>query len=205
MFYEPDKGHGLPHDPFKAIVAPRPIGWISTRSATGVANLAPYSFFNAVSSRPPLVMFSSDGEKNSLRNIRQSGEFACNFVTYDLFGAMNASSADVPGDVSEFGFANLQEGQCQAIAAPCVAAAAAVLECKLTEITSPKALNGSISRSVLVFGQVIGVRIDPAMLNDGLFDVTARGGVVSRLGYMDYAVTREVFSARRPDWQPAKF
>lgn len=202
MFYEPDKGHGLPHDPFKAIVSPRPIGWISTLSASGVSNLAPYSFFNAVSSRPPLVMFSSDGEKDSLRNIRESREFACNFVTFDLFGAMNASSADVPCDVSEFGFAGLEEGQCRTISAPSVAAAAAVLECKLTEIVSPKTLDGGGSRSVLVFGQVIGVQIDPVMLKDGLFDVTARGGVVSRLGYMDYAANREVFGARRPVWPP---
>ncbi|HWK67007.1 MAG TPA: flavin reductase family protein [Rhizobiaceae bacterium] len=199
MFYEPVKGHGLPHDPFKAIVAPRPIGWISTVSGQGEVNLAPYSFFNAISSKPPLVMFSSDGDKHSTTFIRETGEFVVNLVGNTLAKKMNASAVDAPRGVSEFGYAGLTSAPSRLVAPPRVAEAPAALECKATEIFRPKTIDGEASENVVVIGQVVGVHIDDAMLTDGLFDVV-KAGNVSRLGYMDYLTVTETFAMRRPRW-----
>jgi flavin reductase (DIM6/NTAB) family NADH-FMN oxidoreductase RutF len=201
VFYEPAKGHGLPHDPFKAIVAPRPIGWISSRSRDGALNLAPYSFFNAFSSHPLLVWFSSEGEKDSATFAAETGEFVVNLVGRTLAEKMNASAVDAPRGVSEFGYAGLTPAPSRLVAPPRVAEAPAALECKVTEIFRPKALDGSASRSVVVAGEVVGVHIDDAMLTDGLFDAV-KAGNVARLGYMDYAAVTEVFSMRRPRWKP---
>lgn len=195
MFYEPGNGHGLPRDPFKAIVAPRPIGWISTRSGDGRANLAPYSFFNAVSTRPYLVMFSSEGEKDSIAFARETGEFAVNLVTRDLFDAMNRSSVEAPRGISEFGLAGVTEAPCRRIAAPRVGEARAALECRVTEILEPLALNGSSSGVGVVFGEVVGVHIDNAHLRDGIFN---QDDIIGRLGYMDYAAVHDIFRADRP-------
>lgn len=200
MFYEPSKGHGLPHDPFKAIVAPRPIGWISSRSRDGAVNLAPYSFFNAISTRPFLVWFSSEGEKDSSTFAAETGEFVVNLVGRKLAERMNASSVDAPRGVDEFGYAGLTPAPSRLVAPPRVAEAPAALECKVTEIFRPKALDGSLSGSVVVAGEVIGVHIDDAMLTDGLFDAV-KAGNVARLGYMDYAAVTETFSMRRPRWK----
>ena len=199
MFFEPSKGHGLPHDPIKAIVSPRPIGWISTRSRDGALNLAPYSFFNMLSSKPVLVMFSSQGEKDSLTFARDSGEFVVNLVGRDLARQMNASSVDAPRGVSEFDYAGLTPAPCRIVAAPRVAEAPAALECRVTQIIRPTGLDGADSESTLVIGEVVGVHIDDAMLADGLFDVT-RAGNVSRLGYMDFAEIEAVYQMRRPRW-----
>jgi len=199
VFYEPVKGHGLPHDPFKAIVAPRPIGWISTVSGQGEVNLAPYSFFNAISSKPPLVMFSSDGDKHSTTFIRETGEFVVNLVGNTLAKKMNASAVDAPRGVSEFGYAGLTSAPSRLVAPPRVAEAPAALECKATEIFRPKTIDGEASENVVVIGQVVGVHIDDAMLTDGLFDVV-KAGNVSRLGYMDYLTVTETFAMRRPRW-----
>lgn len=199
MFYEPGKGHGLPHDPFKAIVAPRPIGWISTVSGQGEVNLAPYSFFNAISSQPPLVMFSSDGDKDSTTFIRETGEFVVNLVGHALAQKMNASAVDAPRGVSEFGYAGLTSAPSRLVTPPRVAEAPAALECKATEIFRPKTLEGEMSENVVVIGQVVGIHIDDAMLTNGLFDVV-KAGNVSRLGYMDYAAITETFAMRRPRW-----
>ncbi|MCB1435227.1 MAG: flavin reductase family protein, partial [Alphaproteobacteria bacterium] len=133
MFYEPSKGHGLPHDPSKAIVAPRPIGWISTRALDGRVNLAPYSYFNAISSRPFMVCFSSDGVKDSLTFASESREFVANLVGRDLAEKMNETSVDAPRGVNEFGVAGLTEAPCRIVAAPRVAEAYAALECKVTD------------------------------------------------------------------------
>lgn len=199
MFYEPEKGHGLPHDPFKAIVAPRPIGWISTRAADGRLNLAPYSFFNAISSHPHLIMFSSEGEKDSVTFARESGEFVANLVSRDLATEMNRSSVDAPRGVSEFGYAKLTPEPSRLVASPRVREAHAALECKVTEIREPKGLDGRSAGVVVVTGEVIGIHIEEAIMTDGLVDVV-KSGTIARLGYMDYAAVTETFAMRRPRW-----
>lgn len=200
MFYQPRNGHGLPHDPFKAIVAPRPIGWISTRALDGRLNLAPYSFFNALSTHPHLVMFSSEGEKDSVTFARESGEFVANLATRNLFEAMNASSVDAPRGFSEFDYAGLTPEPSRLVAAPRVREAVAALECKVTEIMRPRGLDGKEAGVTTVFGEVVGVHIDDRCLTDGLFDIV-KAGTIARLGYMDYATVTETFSARRPQWK----
>ena len=200
MFYEPSKGHGLPHDPFKAIVAPRPIGWISSLAGDGSLNLAPYSFFNALSTHPHLVMFSSEGEKDSVVFARETGEFVANLVSRDLVDKMNASSVDAPRGVSEFGYAGLTPEPSLLVKPPRVKEAHAALECKVTEIFEPRGLDGRTGDRFVVFAEVVGVFIDEAALTDGLFDIV-KAGTTSRLGYMDYATVTETFSMRRPRWQ----
>ena len=200
MFYRTDTNdHGLPHDPFKAIVAPRPIGWISTRSAASAFNLSPYSYFNAVSTSPYLVWFSSEGEKDSVTFARETGEFAVNLVGRALAGKMNLSSVDAPRGESEFGHAGLTAVPCKAIAAPRVAEAPAVLECKVTEVLQPRGLDGRPAGVTIVMGEVLAIEIDDAMIVDGRFDVT-RAGNVGRLGYRDYCAVTETFAMTRPRW-----
>jgi flavin reductase (DIM6/NTAB) family NADH-FMN oxidoreductase RutF len=200
VFYEPGKGHGLPHDPFKAIVAPRPIGWISTMGRDGSINLAPYSFFNAFSSRPPLVWFSSEGEKDSFTFARETGEFVANLAGGHIFKEMNATSVDAPRGVSEFGYAGLTPAPSRLVAAPRVAEAYAALECKVTEIFEPKGLDGKPAGVHVCTGEVIGIHIDEAVLTDGLFD-NVKAGNVSRLGYLDFSAITETFAMRRPKWK----
>lgn len=200
MFYEPAKGHGLPHDPFKALVSPRPIGWISTVGKDGAVNLAPYSFFNALSGRPPLVWFSSEGVKDSATFAGDTGEFVANIVGRDLADKMNRTSVNAPRGTSEFGYAGLTSSPSRLVAPPRVAEAPAALECKVTEIFRPKGLDGNMTGVVVVIGEVIGVHINEAFLKEGLFD-TVKAGNVARLGYMDYATVDAVFSMRRPRWE----
>ena len=198
MFYETSTNdHGLKFNPFKAIVAPRPIGWISTLDAEGRPNLAPYSFFNAVGDAPPMVMFSSSGHKDSVSNVEATGEFVCNLVSFALRDAMNASSAPLPHGESEFERAGLEMAPCKLVKAPRVAAAPAALECKALQIIRPTALDGIATNSWIVLGQVVAVHIDDAFVKDGRLDMT---GVqhLSRLGYMDYAAVTEVFELERP-------
>ena len=203
MFYEPAKGHGLPHDPFKAIVAPRPIGWISSINARGDVNLAPYSFFNALSTHPHLVMFSSEGEKDSVVFARESGEFVVNLVGQALVEQMNASAVDAPRGVSEFDYAGLTPALSRMVRPPRVEGALAALECKVTEILEPKGLDGKTGERFVVFGEVVGIHIDEAVMTDGLFDIV-KAGTVARLGYMDYAAVTETFQMRRPRWADTK-
>jgi flavin reductase (DIM6/NTAB) family NADH-FMN oxidoreductase RutF len=200
MFYEPARGHGLPHDPFKAIVAPRPIGWISSLGADGSLNLAPYSFFNALGTHPHLVMFSSEGEKDSVTFVRETGEFVANLVSRDLGERMNATAVDAPRGVSEFGYAGLTPEPSRLVKPPRVKEAHAALECKVTEIHHPKGLDGSTGGRFVVFGEVVGVFIDEAVMTDGLFDIV-KAGTTARLGYMDYASVTETFQMRRPKWE----
>ncbi|RWP13051.1 flavin reductase family protein [Mesorhizobium sp.] len=199
MFYEPAKGHGLPHDPSKAIVAPRPIGWISTVNRAGEVNLAPYSFFNAFSTRPFIVWFSSEGEKDSATFAEETGEFVANLVSRDLAEKMVRTAVDAPRGVTEFDYADLAMAPSRLVAPPRVAAAPAALECRVTEIMRPKALDGTPTGAIVVAGEVVGVHIDDAFLKDGIFDIV-RAGNVGRLGYMDYASVSEIFSMRRPHW-----
>ena len=199
MFYRPEDGHGLPHNPFNAIVAPRPIGWISTRGATG-DNLAPYSFFNAVAYVPPQVMFASTsakpdraGTKDSVAQIRDTGLFCVNIVEYAVREAMNASSGSFPAGVDEFEKAGLAKADCTTIDCARVDGAPAALECRLTEIVR---LPGDAN--YVVFGEVTGVHLRDDCLRDGRFDVTTFQPL-ARMGYMDYARVTEVFPLERPD------
>lgn len=200
-FYEPATGHGLPHDPFKAIVAPRPVGWISTLSADGRPNLAPYSFFNAVDDTPPMVAFSSSGAKHSVENAEATGEFVCNLATRTLAEAMNATSAVVPEEVDEFTLAGLEPAPSRIVAPPRVAASPAALECRLLQVIDLVDLDGVSTGNRLAIGQVVGVHIDRAYLRDGLFD-TAAAGAIARAGYRDEyfeATPETLFRMLRPD------
>ena len=200
-FYEPATGHGLPHDPFKAIVAPRPIGWISTLSAAGRPNLAPYSFFNAVGDTPPMVAFSSSGAKHSVENAEATGEFVCNLATRALADAMNATSAVVPEEIDEFTLAGLEPAPSRIVAPPRVAASPAALECRLLQVVDLVDLDGVSTGNRLAIGQVVGVHIDRAYLRDGLFD-TAAAGAIARAGYRDEyfeATPETLFRMLRPD------
>lgn len=198
MYYAVSDDHNLPYNPFKAIVAPRPIGWISSLGADGSINLAPYSFFNAVAADPPIVMFSSDGRKDSLANVEESKEFACNFVGEKLLYEMSKTSETVPRDVNEFELAGLEAAQCELIKAPRVLGAYSVLECKVTTIMQQKDIDGAETNHWTVFGQVVGVHIDEAVLTDGRFDLT-KAKPVARLGYRDYSIVRDIFELKRPD------
>ena len=199
MFYEPKNGHGLLHNPFNAIVTPRPIGWISTRGADGHDNLAPYSFFNAVAYVPPQVMFAStgtkqdrDGTKDSVANIRETGVFVVNIVSLALKDAMNMTSGTWDKTVDEFTLAALEKVESQTINCARVAAAPAALECKLTQIIQLEGENNT-----LVLGEVTGVYMSDACLKDGIFDVTSFQPL-ARLGYKDYTTVSDVFSLKRP-------
>ncbi|TXI89866.1 MULTISPECIES: flavin reductase family protein [unclassified Cupriavidus] len=197
-FYRPESGHGLPHDPFKAIVAPRIIGWISTIGADGRANLAPYSFCGAMCSGPDIIAFSSEGYKDSIRNVEATREFAWNFVSHALAEQMNATSARVGPEVDEFRFAGIERGNGRVIGAPHVAASPAVLECKLLDVLALKDLNGKPTQHWVVFGQVVGVHIRRKYLRDGLFD-TFLADPVLRAGYRaDYMRGGQRFELYRP-------
>jgi flavin reductase (DIM6/NTAB) family NADH-FMN oxidoreductase RutF len=190
MFYEPKDGHGLPHSPFNAIVAPRPIGWISTRGSFG-DNLAPYSFFNAVAYTPPQVIFAGD-LKDSIRNIQETGVFATNVVPESLWHQMNATSAHLPRGTDEFTHAGVDKSECTTINCPRVTLSPATLECRLQQIVT---LEGG--EDFLVIGTVTGVHIRDEFLIDGRFDLT-RVRPMARLGYKDYAVVTSVMALDRP-------
>lgn len=199
MFYRPEERPTdiLPHDPFKAIVAPRPIGWISSVGRDGSVNLAPYSFFNAIGSRPALVMFSSEGPKDSVSNIIETMEFVCSLATYDLRDAMNATSAPLPRGTSEFVAAGLTPAPSRVVRPPRVAESPVALECKAIEVKALTDLDGRPMGNHLVIGQVVGVHIDEAMIVDGRFDLTL-ARPIARCGYKDYAVVTELFALDRP-------
>jgi flavin reductase (DIM6/NTAB) family NADH-FMN oxidoreductase RutF len=199
MFYRPEDGHGLPHNPFNAVVTPRPIGWISTRGADGADNLAPYSFFNAVAYVPPQVMFAStstkpdrEGTKDSVANIRDTGAFCVNIVEYAMKDAMNLTSGPWPREVDEFAQAGIDREECRTIPCSRVANAPANLECRLTQIVQ---LPGDANFAV--FGEVTGIHLRDDCLKDGEFDVLSFNPL-TRLGYRDYSVIREIFSLKRP-------
>lgn len=200
MFYEPKNGHGLPHNPFNAIVTPRPIGWISTRGKDGIDNLAPYSFFNAIAYVPPQVMFAStgtkpdrDGTKDSVGNIRDTGVFCVNIVEYAMRDAMNASSATIPAGQSEFDRAGLKRVECETIPCARVEGVPAALECTLVDIIR---LRGAANYMVL--GEVTGIYLRDDCLKDGIFDITSYRPL-TRLGYRDYSSITDLFSLARPD------
>lgn len=198
MFYATaENDHGLPHDPFKAIVAPRPIGWIGTKGRDGTLNLSPYSFFNTVGGNPPLVMFSSSGAKDSHRNAAETGVFTCSLVSRELVERMNASSVEVPYGTDEFAIAGLTPVIGRLVDAPYVGEAPAALECRVTEILRPRTLAGGVSDNHVVFGQVVGVHIDERIIRDGKIDARL-ARPVARMGYMDYCEASEPFQMGRP-------
>lgn len=199
LFYEPHKRDrsALPHDPFKALVAPRPIGWVTTLSSAGAVNLAPYSFFNAFTSMPPIIGFSSEGLKDSVTFARETGEFVWNMPTYDLRDKMNATSASLPRGDNEFLHAGLTMAPCNFVKPPRVAESPAVFECRVTQIVSLSDIEGRPSGAHLVLGQVIGVHIDERYIKGGMVD-TAAMQPIARCGYHDYAVVDRVFSLQRP-------
>ncbi len=199
MFYRPTEGHGLPHNPFNAIVTPRPIGWISTRGSDGSENLAPYSFFNAVAYTPPQVMFASTSAKadrgdtkDTVANIRETGVFCVNIVQYEMRDAMNKTSGAWDKETDEFELAGLSKAECSEIACSRVEGAPASLECRMTQIVR---LEGETNFAV--FGEVIGVHMRDDCIVDGIFDVMTYNPL-SRMGYRDYTVVREKFELKRP-------
>lgn len=187
----------LAHDPFKAIVAPRPIGWITALSAKGEVNLSPYSFFNAVSSRPNIVMFSSEQKKDAVAFIEETGEFTCSLATMALAQQMNRTSAPLPRGTSEYEHAGLEMAPSQFVKPPRVAASPAALECKLLSIQQLRDLDGNEVPRWMVLGQVVGVFIDDRYIVDGRFD-TAGANPIARCGYADYAEVTSLFSITRP-------
>ena len=202
MFYKPSDGHGLPHNPFNAIVTPRPIGWISTRGKDGSENLAPYSFFNAIAYTPPQVMFATTGAKpdrargkDSLSNIEETRVFCVNIVDRAALEAMNQTSGSYGREIDEFEHAGIARAECETIACSRVAAAPAALECRLNQIVP---LLGEAN--FLVLGEVTGIHLRDDCVVDGRFDVT-RFHPVARLGYKDYSIVESVFEMNRPGQQ----
>jgi flavin reductase (DIM6/NTAB) family NADH-FMN oxidoreductase RutF len=197
-FYDPHQGHGLKHDPFKAIVAPRVIGWISSLDAQGRVNLAPYSFFGAFASFPYVIGFSSEGRKDSISNIETTREFVWNMSTRPLAERMNRTSAPVGPEVDEFELSGLTKAPGRHVAVPHVAESPAALECKLLQVIQLKNLDGEPMNNWLALGQVVGVHIRREFLNDGMFDTKAARPIM-RAGYRgDYAEIGEMFEMIRP-------
>jgi flavin reductase (DIM6/NTAB) family NADH-FMN oxidoreductase RutF len=198
MFYETAKNnHGLPHDPFKAIVAPRPIGWISSLSARGELNLAPYSYFNGVSSKPPCVMFASEGHKDSIANIAETREFVCSLATWEVREQMNATSATVSREVDEFMLAGLTAAPSMLVKPPRVAESPCALECTLVKIVNLGDDDPTLSDRQIVIGKVVGIHIDEQFIRDGILD-TAAMKPIARCGYRNYAVVLDQFEMIRP-------
>ncbi|WP_312513249.1 flavin reductase family protein [Massilia sp.] len=199
-FYEPRNGHGLPHDPFNAIVGPRPIGWISSLSQDGVRNLAPYSFFNAFNYIPPIVGFASIGAKDTLRNVQDTGEFVWNLATRPLAEAMNASCAAVAPEVDEFALAGLTAVPSRLVKAPRVAESPVAFECKVTQIVQLQRTDGETVPTWLVLGEVVGVHIAQETLKDGVYDTAAAGHILRGGGPADYFSIgpEQLFQMHRP-------
>ncbi|QNP47269.1 flavin reductase family protein [Diaphorobacter aerolatus] len=184
--YLPREGHGLPHDPFNAIVGPRPIGWISTRSGAGVLNLAPYSFFNAFNYTPPIIGFASIGRKDTLVNIEETGEFVWNLATRPLAEAMNQSCAMVPPEVNEFDLAGLATLASHKVQPPRVADSPVTMECRCTQIIQLQGVDGEAVATWLVLGEVLAVHIDRSLLKDGVYDTAAAQPILRGGGPADY-------------------
>lgn len=199
MFFEPHARDAaiLPHDPIKALIAPRPVGWISTMDKAGRTNLAPYSYFNAFCGRPAIVGFSSDGDKDSSSFARETGEFVWNMATFALRTFMNETSAPLPRGESEFAHAGLDTAPSRIVRPPRVAQSPASLECKVTDIIRLRDHSGRELENLLVLGEVVGVHIDERFIRDGRVD-TAAMAPIARCGYQDYAVVNSLFTLARP-------
>jgi len=200
-YYEPKNGHGLKHDPFNAIVAPRPIGWISSRDGKGNVNLAPYSFFNGFCYVPPIIGFSSTSWKDSVNNIRETGEFVWNLATRDLAKQMNATAAHVAREVDEFSIAGLTPAPCRIVGVPRVAESPVSFECKLTQVVQLQRADGRLADAWLTLGEVVAVHIDKAMIRDGVYQTALAHPIVRAGRRGDYFEIREdaMFEMPRPD------
>ena len=200
-YYEPKNGHGLKHDPFNAIVAPRPIGWISSRDGKGNVNLAPYSFFNGFCYKPPIIGFSSTSWKDSVNNIRETGEFVWNLATKDLAKQMNATAAHVAREVDEFSIAGLTPAPCKLVSAPRVAESPVAFECKVTQIVQLQGADGQKANAWLTLGEVVAVHIDKAMIRDGVYQTGLARPIVRAGRKGDYFEIRPeaMFEMVRPD------
>ncbi len=197
MFYKADEPHGLAYNPFKAIVAPRPIGWISTLDKQGVPNLAPYSFFNGICDTPMILMFSSGGMKDSAQHAADSGEFTFNYVSKRMKDEMNVSSGGYPRGENEFELAGLEMVAGETVACPRVKGVPAAMECKVIDLVQPTILDGTKSPYIMVLGQVTGIYIDDEMITDGRFDLK-KSDPILRSGYHDYVTLDDVFELVRP-------
>jgi len=202
MFYETKDHHGLERNPFKSLIVPRPIGWVSSQDRDGIVNLAPYSYFNGVGSEPPTVMFASEGThmegdfKDSATNVQETGEFVCNLATWELREQMNATSAQVAHSVDEFELAGLTATSSRLVAPPRVKESPVHLECiHLRTVELPS--NDPQRPNLVVFGRVVGIHIDDSIITDGMIDMDAFKPI-ARLGYMDYTLVDNVFTMRRP-------
>jgi flavin reductase (DIM6/NTAB) family NADH-FMN oxidoreductase RutF len=200
-YYEPKNGHGLRHDPFNAIIAPRPIGWISSRDARGNVNLAPYSFFNAFCYHPPIIGFSSTSRKDSVHNIEETGEFVWNLATMELAKQMNATAAHVARDVSEFAIAGLTAVPCKLVNVPRVAESPVSFECRLSQIIQLQGADGEKAEAWLTLGEVVAVHIDKAMIKDGVYQTALAHPIVRAGRRGDYFEIRPeaMFEMVRPD------
>ena len=199
MFYTPKTGHKLLHNPFKAIVAPRPIGWISSIDKNSNVNLAPYSFFNAIADDPPMVMFATNGKKpdnmgikDSLSNITETKEFVVNTVSEPLLMSMNLTSGSYSKDIDEFDISKLEKANCKLVSPPRIFQSPASLECKLFKLVKLPGKNNN-----MIIGEVIGVHLSDKFIKEGIFDILAFNPV-ARLGYKDYTTVLEKFSLERP-------
>lgn len=199
-FYQPAEGHGLAHDPFNAMVAPRPIGWISSQDSAGILNLAPYSFFNAFNYHPPIIGFSSIGYKDTVRNIESTGEFCWSLVTRSLAEAMNQTSAAVDPQADEYSLAGLSTRSSKVVSVPHVAASPVSFECKLSQLMQLSGADGKKVESWMVFGEVVGVHINKSLLVDGVYQTAAAEPVLRGGGAGDYFLIEEVnkFQLFRP-------
>ena len=200
-YYEPRNGHGLRHDPFNAIIAPRPIGWISSRDAKGNVNLAPYSFFNGFCYKPPIIGFSSTSWKDSVANMQETGEFVWNLATMDLAQKMNATAAHVAHEVSEFAISGLTPAPCKIVKAPRVAESPVSFECKVAQIVQLQGADGVKANAWLTLGEVVAVHIDKAMIKDGVYQTALARPIVRAGRKGDYFVIRQdaMFEMTRPD------
>ena len=200
-FYQPADGHGLKHDPFNAIIAPRPIGWISSQDSEGRLNLAPYSFFNAFNYKPPIIGFSSIGRKDSVRNIEQTGEFVWNLATRALADAMNRTAQHVPHEVDEFQLAGLTPTPSRQVRVPRVGEALAAMECKLADMVQLRSAAGAAVNTWLILGEVVGVHIHRSLLKDGVYDTAAARPILRAGRWGDYAeiIPEIMFEMPRPD------
>ena len=199
-YYEPANGHGLPHDPFNAIVGPRPIGWVSSQDPDGHLNLAPYSFFNAFNYVPPIIGFSSVGRKDSLNNIERTGEFAWNLATRPLAEAMNQSCAAVAPEVNEFELSGLTPAPSKRISVPRVLESPVSFECKVSQIIQLRRADQEVVPSWLILGEVVAVHVARRLLKDGIYDTAAAEPILRGGGPADYfAITPEaLFQMYRP-------
>ena len=202
-YYEPAQGHGLAHDPFNAIVGPRPIGWISSRSADGVLNLAPYSFFNAFNYRPPIIGFASIGWKDSVANVESTREFCWNLATRDLAEQMNKTCEQVGPEVDEFTLAGLTPAPSRKVAVPRVAEERVSFECKLTQLIQLQGADGRAVKTWLALGEVVAVHIDRSLIRDGVYQTAEAHPILRAGGPADYAEIRleNMFEMHRPDIQ----